>query len=259
MISVSSLAQIEKKLYNAVSIHRRKRFWKNEVSKRLDRNIRLTKNEILSARRYYAPYLKINTQYHQFYKQKTGKYYDEYIPDDLYYCYIDPYFNKWDEAVYLDNKCYYYQLFRNIKQPDMIAMRMNNIWYRLNGEELVSISEDEAYTGITCYDCFVKEATNSEGGHGVYFFPEGTEKSNFSTLLSKINCDVVVQKEIKQSPELSVLSKSSVNTIRVLSLLNQCGGGKTYIPLSSEWGLIIQRLIMQVVEELHVELGRMVG
>lgn len=60
---------------------------------------------------FYKPYTKIDTIFHSFYTEKTGIFDEKYIPDDIYYSKIDTFFNDWNAAKIVDNKCYYENIF----------------------------------------------------------------------------------------------------------------------------------------------------
>lgn len=177
----------------------------------------LTKEEIESAKSFYEPYCKINPIFFEFYREKTGEFSPRFIPDDIYYGYIDPYFNDWNRAVYMDNKCYYAAMFKNVLQPDTVFLRMNGIWFDANNE----FCSNEKMTQIlkTEEDLFVKIATESDGGHGVYYFNNENDLEKFWKFVSSTTSDIIVQRAVKQNEMLSRLNSSSANTIRVLSLL----------------------------------------
>lgn len=85
----------------------------------------------------------------------------------IYYSFIDPYYNNWKIAPVIDNKCLYYQLFKDAKQPEGVFFRMNNIWTDANKH---LVSEEEILRRIWKYpELVMKQANESEGGHGVFF------------------------------------------------------------------------------------------
>lgn len=71
---------------------------------------------------------KTDDLFHRFYYKSTGIFDVKYIPDDLYYTKIDPFYNRWDEARFIDNKTYYDMIFYNVRQPQTIVMRSGEIW-----------------------------------------------------------------------------------------------------------------------------------
>lgn len=93
---------------------------------------KLTELQSKSVVELYSKYTKsVSKCFHEFYTEKTGNFYPEYIPDDLYYTKIDTFYNDWLAGSIMDNKCLYDILFPKavIKQPETIIKRMNGIYY----------------------------------------------------------------------------------------------------------------------------------
>lgn len=203
------------KRYN---ILRRNRIWMKFAKSNSPNNIlsRLQKNEIKSFYRQFG--INIDTCFHNFYTEKTGIYSVNYIPDSLYYNYIDQYFNDWGAAKYFDNKCFYKYYFPLVKMPETILLRINNFWCTPSHEiipkaDVISYLTEES-------DFFVKDATDSEGGHGVKYYTKNLLHEFSEIYLQESSKqDVIIQRCLKQCNELAILNPSSVNTIRVLSLL----------------------------------------
>ena len=70
----------------------------------------------------------------------------------------------------------------------------------------------------------VKKAAESAGGHGV-FFVSTTEKETIEEALARcierINGDIMIQYPIRQHEVMNQINRSSVNTVRILSLLQK--------------------------------------
>ena len=158
--------------------------------------------------------------FHQFYTQKTGVFSADYIPDDLYYCFVDPYYNNWSEASYIDNRCYYTKLFPDTKQPESIAYRMNNLWFLGNG--LLSNYHDVRVLLMQEEEFFIKRAVDSDGGHGVTYINDNNREL-IDDIIKDISKDLIIQKPVRQHPILAYINASSVNTIRTLSFLDENG------------------------------------
>lgn len=182
----------------------------------------LTDSQKAEAEAFFKPYHDISTVFHNFYAEKTGEFHKNYIPDDLHYCYIDPYFNNWQEAVYVDNKCMYESLFRNVTLAQNIVWRSNGLWF--DGVCTAPLSRAEVEARLADHPAvFVKIATESEGGSGVFFISGEDKNAAFWSRVDGIGTDLVVQKPIVQHEQLSRINSSSVNTIRVISLLSEDG------------------------------------
>ena len=177
----------------------------------------LSKEQEAEAKEYFAPYGKIDLTSHNFYFQKTKRFCANYLPEELLYGYVDPYFNDWREAQYVDNKCLYRNTYRDVPQPTALAMRIKGLWYDgaynlTSRQELVARMAREP-------EIVVKIAVASGGGTGVFFVP-GTD---FPSVEAKIRDDMVVELPIRQHEKLAAINESSVNTLRIVSLLTQEG------------------------------------
>ena len=196
--------------------------------KRSIKNYELTNVQKKEIKNYYKKYHKVNLLSHYYYTEKTGNYHVNYIPDDLYFCYVDMYYNDWLLTSIIDNKCFYGRLLPNIKQPEVFAYRINNYWYDSN---MKIVSLDELYKVLTneC-DLFIKKASDSAGGDGVFYLnaKENDPRNTFNEIIKRIDADIIIQRGIKQHKVLSELNSSSVNTIRVFSMLKNDGSVKIY-------------------------------
>ena len=219
----------------------------------------LTKEQEEAAVRFYAPYTAIDPVYHNYYTEKTGIFSERYLPDDVYYYFIDYYFNDHTAAYYLDNKCNYEKMYPGIKAPETILRRMNGFWYAggdhkqaLPGQYRMIRPEEAAEIVSQEEAVFLKQATGSYGGHDVHYLcgkndaaapdkkgmdagntsaaPDGNGmnhaermKREFQETVGAMKADLVVQRPIRQHPDLAKINDSSVNTIRMLSLLTEDG------------------------------------
>lgn len=203
--------------------HTRIKQFKNKASRHA-----LSQQQILKIKEFYKPYKTPHLAFHRYFTEKTGMFFAEYIPQDIYVGYIDPYFNNLREAKYIDNKCYYDSLFHQIPQPYAVAKRMNHIWLDhfgkpVNAAELkkILLSETEGL--------FVKEAQVSAGGHGVlYVAPSEDAYDRIIQFTETISTDIIVQRKISQHKDCAKFNSSSVNSLRIYSILNKDGSVKIY-------------------------------
>lgn len=181
---------------------------------------RLTHAQKKAVKQFYSPYVRFMTKrYHRLYTSKSGRFYPEYMPEEFYMMQIDRYFSDRQEAIYLDHKCYYYRLFANVKQPELIAMRIGSTW--LDGElNPVNARAVLALAGREP-ELVVKRAVNSQGGCGVHFINGPHMVQDFRSIMRGIKCDVVVQRPVRQHPLLAQMHPQSVNTMRIVSLLTK--------------------------------------
>lgn len=190
---------------------------RKEVSGYTEKQV-LTNEQKKAATEFFKPYSKISLIYHNFYTEKTGEFHPEYMPDDEWYNDVIAHFNNLKDARALDNKCFYPRMFPGIKQPETVLFRMNGFWYT---EDMRLISLDEAkeiFLGEKAL--FVKQAAESCGGHGVEYIEISDEDTgDFLRIAKQFKGDLVLQRPIRQHKDIAALNESSVNTLRILSLL----------------------------------------
>ena len=201
------------------------------IASHLRGDVQLSKEQKKQIKDYYSPYFKVDKHTytaHLYYLQKTGVFDVKYVPDPIWYAYIDPFFNNWTLDKYLDNKCFYSRIFPNIKMPRNLFYRINGFWYN-EFDEIVSEEYVKKFVLNSKVDLFLKNGDAYFGcGSGVtYYNPQEDSFSKIEQIFSG-RFDYVIQETIKQHPVLSQINPSSVNTIRSLSLLKKDGTVKIY-------------------------------
>lgn len=210
----------------------------------------LTKEMEKEAKAFWRKYKSVPMLYHNFYTEKYGQFFKEYIPDEIYYNYVQPYFNNYRLSKALDNKCYYHKMFQGINQPKLVAYRLNNFWYI--DDKIASQGLKNVFEVLTQEkEVFVKLATDCGGGHGVkYLNCDGLVYEEFEKLIRKLGGDIAIQRGITQHSVLAKINPTSVNTIRLITLLEKDGSrvlstilrmgvGQTKVDNSSSGGMTI--------------------
>ena len=183
----------------------------------------LTPEQVEQVKAYYSPYKIPSMVFHRYFTEKTGIFCPEYIPQDLYVSVIDPYFNDIRGAKYLDNKCYFDALFHGIPQPHTVLKRTNGIWMDRQNRTVSREAARELLRQETV-GLFVKEAQTSSGGHGVTFFGQpAQEAEQILNTAGTYETDVIIQRGLTQHPDLAKINASSVNTLRLYSILGRDG------------------------------------
>lgn len=184
--------------------------------------ISLDKDKQEEVKNYWKRYCKVNTVFHDFYYEKSGCFDVKYIPDDLYYTKIDTFYNDWNAAKIVDNKCYYENLFsvnKSVRHPNTFIRRINGKWLDANWK-LIDINK---VINILNYSnaFFLKLATQSEGGKGVFYLDKSENDyiDKFINIVNNVSNDLVIQEPLSQCKSLAMLNKESINTIRILTLL----------------------------------------
>lgn len=177
-----------------------------------------TKEEIREIKEYWKQYTNSNHPFFQImYSYINGEFSPKYIPYDLYIERIDKYLNN-EKFLALDNKCYYPVLF-NCKQPKMLYMCINGIYYNCDYE---IISREHACRLVEKNGkAIFKPATVSGGGVGIKIWHKGDSvtpneimKNDFGEIQ-----DYVCQDIQKQHENLARIHKNSLNTLRIFTLL----------------------------------------
>lgn len=210
-----------------ISTYNLQRSWNAKIAKRVNSRSVLTVEQKREVKRYWSRWTGIPLVSHAYYTEKTGVFRFNYIPDGLYYAVIDRYFSNWLAASFIDNKLNYESWFRGIKQPKIICYRAGGLWF---DQERRLISLEEVKNRLKGQKkSFFKVATNLSGGSGVFCIKgEEVETELPRALVAAESADVIVQEPICQCAELNRLNKSSVNTIRAISLLRKDGSVKIY-------------------------------
>ncbi len=184
----------------------------------------LTSEQSKAVRRFYYPY-KVSTFTHREMLNATGEFHAEYLPEEMFFAFIDPYLNSHKQAVGLENKCLFDKLFPGIRQPKTVALRMNGIWLSPDWEPITRSALTAELNRHS--EVFAKEAYNSCGGHGVFRIrpeiPGETVGEVFARKLPQMNGDLIIQLPVRQHEALAKLNPSSVNCFRVITLLTQEG------------------------------------
>lgn len=150
------------------------------------------------------------------YGQVTGDFDLDYVHDGVFYALCDPAFNSYAFAAQFDNKAYYPLLFHDVPQPGVIALRINNVW--LDRDYRASSYADVIRNCAAKNSFVLKYAKGSSGGLGVRFFESG-DCQGLSDTLNSSQLDIVLQETQTQCAALSRIHPSSLNTIRIMTLL----------------------------------------
>lgn len=132
----------------------------------------------------------------------------------MFYCYLDPYFNT-PGAEVIDDKNLYGLIFRDLRQPKTIARKIDGLYM------------DEGYEPLTLQEVIgrcmaqgsiiVKVAVESSGGMGIRIWNSQDGMERLEKCLS--GRDFIIQELVSQHESLSALHPSSVNTLRIISLI----------------------------------------
>ena len=187
---------------------------------------------IIDCKRYWKRQtgLIINTMWHEYYGQCNEIKDVRYIPENIYYAYIEPFYNRKTFAPCCDDKCYYSERFPEnaascgVQRPIIILRNINGLFF---DEKFNILKFEEAVGLLSGVDSgyVIKESITGTGGNRIIFVERGIKKSSgeIQKIFKRYSKDFVVEALIDQCEELSALNPSSVNTIRFITFMNESG------------------------------------
>lgn len=188
----------------------------------------LSKKEIKEAKEFYNSkgYRLKNTYWHQYYKGLNGEFHKEYVPYDIFNPIINPIINQRRQWPALLDKNFTYTLFKDFNQPKPIVQNING-FYIIN-DEIVSLQGAIEACVTSKRKLIIKPTIDTGSGKMVNAFEVQDNKTTFNDysiegLFQLYKKDFVVQEFLEQSSVLKALNPSSLNTLRVVSYLNNNG------------------------------------
>lgn len=136
----------------------------------------------------------------------------------MIYTKIDQYFNNRKIGYGFNDKNYYSLIFPNIEQPEIVARNIGGIFEDQN-YSLLSI--EQVIELITqSHEVICKPSLESGSGRSIVFWQTKTDKMEIVNFLKdKSEKDYVIQKIIKQHPDLNKVHNKSINSVRIVSIL----------------------------------------
>lgn len=167
---------------------------------------------------FWKPYTKhICYKWHEFFYSITGNFDPRYIPEDLMMTDIEGHLNDWESAHGVDNKNYYQFYFNEIKHPKTAFRRMNGI-YHLGDYSVCTI--EEAINAAQRFSSLIIKRTIEIGqGSSIEFWNKNDGEEKLRKILTSHSEDIIAQDFIKQHKSLAEFNPSSVNSIRVVTLM----------------------------------------
>lgn len=174
---------------------------------------------------YWDQYnVKINYDWHNWYSSVNHRKEVEYIPENIFYSKILPFYNNLAFGEAFGDKGYYNLWFPNVQKPNTIAKNVNGFFYNddfkpLDKEEVIQLCKEHK-------KIIIKPSVDSGSGRNIIVL-KNDDPVNFNKeltiYLKETPKDFVIQSFIEQHETLNKLNESSVNTIRVMSFLDQEG------------------------------------
>ena len=149
----------------------------------------------------------------------TSKSYDpRCIPAGIWYGRIIPHFNSVLYERQLQDKNLHHLMFHGIKRPETIFKCMGHSY---GNDDLSPISRDEAYARcLRPGKYIIKPTTDTFEGKGIQVFSDTDGQDAIFSLLDRYaGMPFIVQRFVPQHPVLSAFNGSTLNTVRLVTLV----------------------------------------
>ena len=175
---------------------------------------------------YWAKYGKKPLKlWYKNYAAETKQVDPRFIPDDIWFSDILPYYSNNRFSRYGSDKCQLGIWFPDVKRPYTVAANIAGVFY---DNERNVITADQAAKRCVEYKRFlIKPSIDSYEGRGIRFFDnEQLTEKKMLEVFEDFGCNFIAQEVIRQHPEISRLNSSSLNTLRLVTFLFE---GEVYL------------------------------
>ena len=155
--------------------------------------------------------------WYQIFSARDGQVDPRYIPDDLYYGELIPYFSNSLFRRFGEDKCYHALWVPGVKRPRTICQNVAGVYY---DEALNPIPRERAMELALSFDgeFLLKPSIDSGEGRLIRFFsPSRLTRDDLEAAVRSIGANFLFQEAVKQHPILARLNPSSLNTIRAVT------------------------------------------
>ena len=169
---------------------------------------------------YWQKYgLKPKKMWYKIFSDREQKVDPRYIPDDLWYGVIVPYFSNTQFRRFGEDKCQHDVFFRNLVRPETLVKNIASVLY---DKDMNIIDENKAVQICMNYgeEFLIKPSIDSGEGRLISFFTPGKfSEQDIKKAMDDMKANFIIQAGVKQHPTLSELNESSLNTVRIVSFL----------------------------------------
>lgn len=211
----NKIAGVMKEWSYRLQIRRNSRYRLNTADRKYKREIKA----------YYRQYgfRNVDTYWHGFYAKLSGIRDKRYIPEYIFYRYIQPQLNNLELATAYVDKNTYQQYSDIVRVPESYLYNINGIYYdhknqRIDSEKAIELIEaiDRAYIIKPSIDTgfafnVLKIKPREQG------LVLGDQKTTAEDILEKYESNFVIQEIIGQPQVLSDIYPYALNTVRVLT------------------------------------------
>lgn len=149
----------------------------------------------------------------------SGKFDCRYIPLEFMETFIRPNLFKESYRLAFQDKAYLHKLMPDVKQPENIIMKVESLYYDQGFQQISMIEAIElCLEALEKGEEIVLKPNTLYLGKGIKFYKK-LNKLEIEEILKKSGDNFVIQKSIKQHPIMKKLNESTVNTLRLTTLM----------------------------------------
>jgi len=140
-----------------------------------------------------------------------------YIPDDLWYGEIVPYYSNSQFRRLGEDKCLHDLNFPDLNRPKTIAKNIACVYY---DADMNIITKEDVLNVVASYhdDFIIKPSIDSGEARLIKFFEAGQcSREEILVTIDTLKANYIIQEVVKQHATLSRLNETSLNTIRTIS------------------------------------------
>ena len=196
----------------------RRKYHRDDMDKFQYEKKELTQEQKKAIDNFWKPYTNnICYKWHQFFYSVTGIFDPKFIPEDLMHTDIEGYLNDWQSAHGVDNKNNYEFYFPEIRHPRVAFRRMSGI-YHLGDYSICGV--EEALRAAELFNSIIIKHTIEAGkGASIVIWDKSDGIEKLRQIITAHNADIIAQEFIEQHPEMALFNPSSVNSIRIVTLV----------------------------------------
>jgi len=208
--------------FKAYCQHRKdSRYWHEKIASLLKGTETMPADYAKEIKDFYKQYgIEVSDKWHKRYLDILQMRDVRFIPEDLFYVDIEPGLNNLIYRDGIDDKNMYDLLFKDdgVQLPLAVVRNINGYWLDANYKLLEAVAAIELC--LAEEKLIIKKAVNSGGGENIRVLrgPEITV-DNIQTTFSELGENLVIQKVLEQHKLLNEINPSSVNTIRMITII----------------------------------------
>lgn len=150
--------------------------------------------------------------------KSVGAFSADYVPYSYYYAYIIDALNPIHDRKVLTNKGMAFNYHGQIPQPKTVIRCIRGVFFD-NDNNIISKGEAQSIVAKNNHTMIIKPILACGAGEGIKLIPESTTKHEIIDILSQYGDDFIVQDKLKQSSLMDRLNQTSLNTMRLTTLL----------------------------------------